>query len=479
MRTARPYLHYLILAALCSSACSDKAELLTREQMMDPETCRDCHPDHYREWSGSMHAYAADDPVFLAMNRRGQRELAERGQELGDFCVKCHAPLAVLEGVTTDGLNMDEVPQHLKGVTCYFCHSVESVGGQHNNPLQLSDDLVMRGGIGDAIDNGVHKTAYSPLHDRNTCESSSLCGSCHDIVTPAGVHLERTFAEYQETIFAQAARHGGLSCGNCHMTGIRNQVIADFEGVPSRTRTPHSFPGVDVALTPWPEKEEQRRLIEEDLSGAIAPKVCVNPSDGGKIEVNLDNVFVGHKWPSGAGQDRRAWVQLVVTNAGGDELFESGVVAMDEPVAELDDPNLVQIRDFTFDENGDPAHMFWDVATIDDRLLPASVTNDCADPRFNHSVTYEYPIAGAFSLADIARIEVSLHIRPIGLDVLDDLIDSGDLEPSIRDEIPTFSLEGGSVVWTPEAAGADGCVSAAGPPQCPENPRPPQFCEYP
>ena len=43
---------------------------LTREQLLDPEACKDCHPRHYREWTSSMHAYAADDPVFLAMNQR-------------------------------------------------------------------------------------------------------------------------------------------------------------------------------------------------------------------------------------------------------------------------------------------------------------------------------------------------------------------------------------------------------------------------
>jgi hypothetical protein len=39
-----------------------------------------------------MHAYAAEDPVFLAMNARGQRETQGA---LGAFCVNCHAPLAV------------------------------------------------------------------------------------------------------------------------------------------------------------------------------------------------------------------------------------------------------------------------------------------------------------------------------------------------------------------------------------------------
>src|SRR5688500_7999428 len=46
----------------------------TIEQLKDPDTCKTCHEKHYREWSGSMHAYASDDPLFLAMNERGQRQ---------------------------------------------------------------------------------------------------------------------------------------------------------------------------------------------------------------------------------------------------------------------------------------------------------------------------------------------------------------------------------------------------------------------
>ena len=44
---------------------------LSREELLDPKTCAGCHPQHYREWASSMHAYASDDPVFIAMNRRG------------------------------------------------------------------------------------------------------------------------------------------------------------------------------------------------------------------------------------------------------------------------------------------------------------------------------------------------------------------------------------------------------------------------
>ena len=63
---------WALALSLALFACADDEKPgLTREQLLDPESCRTCHPTHYREWASSMHAYAVDDPVFQAMNRRG------------------------------------------------------------------------------------------------------------------------------------------------------------------------------------------------------------------------------------------------------------------------------------------------------------------------------------------------------------------------------------------------------------------------
>lgn len=43
-----------------------------------------------------------------------------------------------------------------------------------------------------------------------------------------------------------------------------------------------------------------------------------------------------------------------------------------------------------------------------------------------------------------------LRIRPLGLDVLRELIDSGDLEPSVSDRVPTFTMYGAAVEWRPD-----------------------------
>src|SRR6516164_3563076 len=113
---------------------------VTREELRDPQTCKYCHPNHYREWSSSMHAYSARDPVFLAMNKRGQRETHGA---LGDFCIKCHAPMAVVDKRTKDGLDLERLPDIDRGVSCYFCHNVIGIDGDHNAMLHLANDTTM------------------------------------------------------------------------------------------------------------------------------------------------------------------------------------------------------------------------------------------------------------------------------------------------------------------------------------------------
>ncbi len=450
--------HVASLVALMFTACTDEGVDgslgpnvdLTREQLLDPETCKGCHPRHYREWKSSMHAYAADDPVFLAMNRRGQEET---GGALGDFCVKCHAPMAVIEGATL-GEDVEDVPEHLRGVTCYFCHSVVDVTGDHNNPLVLAGDdgkgdLTMRGGIEDPVQPAAHFAAFSPWFDRNNPKSSILCGSCHDIVTPNGVHLERTFEEYKDSVFATPA--GFDSCVGCHMSG-RAGVAADDPDrmVPLRRVHEHLFAGVDIALTPWPDADAQRLAVECELS--VAPRTfSLEPNPLGEFTVTLET-NAGHAQPSGATQDRRMWVEFIAYNADGDVIFESGRIADDEIVDKAEDaddydPNLWLFRDRIYDARGQEVHMFWEAAPSEayPEGRDGSVLPYTTDFRRRHTVSRTYSV-GVLP----ARVTVRALLRPMGLDVLDSLIESGHLDGRIRERMPTFSLRGTIVEWTLE-----------------------------
>ena len=446
-----------IIAMLGLAACGDDP-VLPVEQLMDPATCMSCHPKHTTEWASSMHAYASDDPVFLALNRQGQEET---GGALGDFCVQCHAPMALSLGLTTDGLNLDDVPRFAKGVTCYFCHNAVSVEGDHNAPIRLANDQTMRGGLANPVDSSAHRSGYSNLLASTRPSSSTLCGSCHDILTPAGVHIERTFAEWKTTIFASPEPRLQLSCGSCHMIASSG-VVAEAPGLDVPRREfgvrEHTFAGVDVALTEWPGKELQQAAIDRDLLGLIQGRLCVLPLDGGRIDYRLDNIGAGHMFPSGASIDRRAWVELVAYDNTGTVVFSSGVIVdpLQDP-EDLGDPNLWRLGSPAVDADGNPTDRFWRIAAVDHpgTLLQPAVTTDPQDPRFYHAVERSFPVPGL--VGRITRVTARVLLRPIPMRLVEELLTSGHLAIDVRPAIPTHVVGSSVLEWTATAA-TSGCV---------------------
>ena len=395
-----------------------------------------------------MHAYASDDPVFVAMNRRGERET---GGALGSFCVNCHAPMAVREGATTDGLNLASVPASLRGVTCYFCHAADAVAGTHNAPIHLADDLVMRGPFPDPIPNAAHRAQYSPLADRDRTDSATLCGACHDIVTGHGAAIERTFSEWQSSVFSHAP--GGTTCGQCHMAqSSALQPVAEVPGAPQRRTHSHAFPGVDVALVPYPQASDQKTQIQEFLNTTLQTALCVAPSgNGASLRVILDNVAAGHNWPSGATQDRRAWVEIIAY-AGSNVISQSGVASGDPIASSAADPDLWLLRDCMFDDAGKSVNMFWQAASVEGNELPAAATFVQTDPRYYQThIVQTFPRSGAPIAALPDRVTMRVRLQAIGLSVIDDLVATGDLDAALRDQIPTYDV-GPLLTWTAATA---------------------------
>jgi hypothetical protein len=434
----------LSLPVGCSSDPPAPPTRATREQLLDPEFCKGCHQDHYREWSGSMHAYAAEDPVFRAMNARGQRLT---GGALGDFCVKCHAPMAVRLGATKDGTNLDSVPSQLKGVTCYFCHTVDAVEGTHNNPLRLAGSQAMRGPHKDPVANAAHDSTYSELHDRDRAASSALCGSCHDIVNGHGTKIERTFTEWKGSVFALS---GGATCQQCHMEqSAAPRPVASTAGAPLRRSHSHALAGVDLAITPWPEREDQKKRVQALLDSTLQTALCVG--DDRRLSVVVDNVAAGHGFPSGSTPDRRVWFELRAFK-GADVLYESGVVPDGaSPVDTASDTWL--LRDCLFDESGALTKNFWSAVRYESQQLSAQLTLDPKDPRFYQTHVYRtFPRGDALS-AYPDKVTLRVRVQPIGLDVLDDLVAAGDLDPKHRAAMPTLDV-GAPLEWTRDAAEA-------------------------
>jgi hypothetical protein len=429
---------------------------LTPEQLRDPETCKGCHPIHYREWSSSMHAYAARDPVFLAMNQRGQRET--KG-ELGDFCVKCHAPMAVVDKLTKDGSNLEQLPDMERGVSCYFCHSVVGVNGPHNGMLALANDGIMRGPIRDPLQPSAHRAEYSDLFDDQSPQSNAMCGTCHDVFTPSGVHLERTSAEYQSGIFSKSATGEPPafdSCAGCHMPPREALAATQPAGAGQRTVHEHLWPGIDLPLTDFPNRAALRSAVEDCELAKSVPffKLEVTPPDLFTFRIETG---AGHNQPSGSAQDRRMWLEFLAYDEDGALLdkVSSGNIADGEveekaPNDPKYDPHLLMFRDRIYDAQGKPVHMFWEAEKsrahpdgYESNVLPVARTTYVEG---ENAVVKQYR-ARTPSGALPARVTARLRIRPIGLDVLHDLVESGDLDPKFVAEMPTLTF-GAQIEWT-------------------------------
>jgi hypothetical protein len=464
-RRAAVFVNCIALASGALAGCGSDAGSgkLTQAQLMDPLTCKTCHPQQFQDWSGSMHAYATDDPVFRAMNQRAERETSNA---LGTFCVNCHAPVAVQEG-KTDGTNLDTLAAPLKGVTCYFCHSTEQVTGTHNNPLTLASNGALFGPFADPVPGSPHDVSYSRLLDGATIDSANACGSCHDIHNQQDAHVERTFEEWGATTLSESP--GGESCAECHMVASDGAVSTTS---PGKIRRVHShllaavdlaagdFPAADAANGIAPENARQQAAATAFLATALQETLCFNPVTN-KLVLTLDNTGAsGHAWPSGATPDRRAWVELtaykngaLVYASGNTEAAGSFPSAL--PLEDSSpDPDLWLIRDCLYDAGGTQVDMFWQAVTLaDSNQLPGLLIQQATMPKtYQTHFTLAYPSAGA--LPDTPdHVTVAVHLQAIGDDVLESLVQTQDLDPSVPPQIARYTLGGGAVLdWTPTGA---------------------------
>ena len=459
----------LLALSGCDSERSDHtraqdelSSYLSAEELLDPKQCQPCHSRHYDEWSRSVHAAASTDPIFRALNTLGQRETEGA---LGDFCVRCHAPAALALGATTDGLNLSDVPRELQGVTCAYCHQITEVRGAHNNPLTWTRDGVMRGGIIDPEPSPAHRSAFSPLLSGRERASSDVCGSCHDIVTPTGIHLERTYLEWRESVFGAPNQVGG-GCISCHMPSRAARVTAL---TPTRRHHDHLMPGVDPVLTPYEPRDEAdesaeitRTLndaIESELNVTLLSELCaeVGVTGGAAVELYLENVSAGHRFPSGAALDRRLWVELLALDARGEVMWSSGVVPPLTPAVEIEraDPSMWLIRDRAFDQTGAETHRFWEIVDVTRGTLPPPTltpnTPTREDDYEDSHVLKRYRFATPRA---IVALELRVKMRPMALELIYELIERGLLSDETLLELPTFELRSARQTWRFEEAAA-------------------------
>jgi Cytochrome c554 and c-prime len=231
-------------------------------------TCATCHPDHYREWSVSQHAYAQMSPVFNAMH--GTIMQLTNGTN-GDFCIRCHTPVGMNLGEPEFMTNMDRHPTSREGVTCVVCHRLDRPYGKVSGRLAIVEGDIFDKVYGPTGNTELKRVIGDPQYSVNTqrgqagraihtdagmlpqITTSGFCGTCHDVNLVNGFRLEEAFSEYKSS----PASSNGVSCQDCHMgkepgqaAGYDEAPAAMVGGRPTRPRkrTNHTFAGPDYPV---------------------------------------------------------------------------------------------------------------------------------------------------------------------------------------------------------------------------------------
>ncbi len=340
----------------------------------EPATeCQSCHPTHYKEWTGSMHAYAFTDPVWFKQHSKEQAHFKSKGKELGQFCIMCHSPIGFLTSEIDNPSEFDISQkeglsqQAREGVSCSFCHSTTHLSPSTN--VDFSDEMnegiqfflnpgeIQYGSIKDPLPNNFHESEFHPDYDK-----SEYCRGCHNL-TISGKEAEMTFKEWSQTSFEAM----GVECQSCHMENYSGYAVDKklFPNAPYRKNLHrHNFIGLDHALTPFPEEEAQLASINSLLKSAaeinfstIFPDYLL-PGQKFNLGVIVTNKS-GHNLPTGTTFSRQIWLEINILSDS-DTIYKSGHL---DPNGDLydfyidpegkEDPDLTIFRTVLYDVIGD------------------------------------------------------------------------------------------------------------------------------
>ena len=246
--------------------------LLEEDRFPSAGTCRTCHPDHYREWSASPHAYAQMSVVFQSMHAA---VVTLTNGTNGDFCIRCHTPVGMNLGEPPVLANEKRHPTSREGVTCITCHRVSENYGRISGRFPLVEAPLCKpvygpSGNAEGLNVEVERVLADPnirvagcdepgrtIHEtsekRVFLTESGICGACHDVRLVNGFRLEDAFSEYKTS----PAAKNGVSCQDCHMSqtpgvngGYAEGPAAVVGGVETRVRklTNHMFAGPDYSV---------------------------------------------------------------------------------------------------------------------------------------------------------------------------------------------------------------------------------------
>ena len=317
-----------------------------------PETCAECHPDQYQEWTGSMHALAFKDPIYQGELNKAVKAV---GHDIARQCEGCHTAAAMMSGeIKGPGLKgLSNLA--LGGVSCDICHSVKSHRGwetpyhqPENGSLVLSPGRDGAEGPvltkyapykgSETCGDGFHECVESPLH-----RQAEICGSCHQVHHyDSHFPIESTYLEWKNGPYAL----NDIACQDCHMVETGTFLrVADQMQKPKREEYRHYFNGANF-LVYYLVEQAAKKAGDQELADNMrnkfnmavarlkaAAEVEVSPvyrdNRLAEIKVRVKNIRAGHNLPTSLTNVRQIWLEVTARDQTGKVLMTSGEVGKD------------------------------------------------------------------------------------------------------------------------------------------------------
>ncbi|MBV9266208.1 MAG: tetratricopeptide repeat protein, partial [Acidobacteriaceae bacterium] len=326
--------------------------------------CAHCHPQAYGEWRQALHSNSFRTPFY----RTSVNILARtKGIEFTRHCDSCHNPVGVISGALTTNSQVDRRFDE-DGLTCMTCHSIQALQpARGNGSYVMGVPAVMVDENGKRIPGEVpyeqimqHPERHSKAVMQTFYHFPEFCASCHKANLPNPLNdykFIRAFTVYDEWVNSKFSQRNPLtfykaaffSCQGCHMLrepakaeeyGAKKNTFASHRWLAGNTAVPFYY-GFDEQLTKTTAFLKSGMFLNVDLFAIKKPggNEIIGPlgsvpfrlarNETVQAMVVVQNKNIGHSLIPEVRDLYESWVEFVVSDNTGKEIYHSGFLEPD------------------------------------------------------------------------------------------------------------------------------------------------------
>src|SRR5579863_10331847 len=330
----------------------------------EAEYCGHCHEEAYHQWRQALHSNSFRTPFYRTSVTILVRT---KGIEFSRHCDSCHNPIVVLSGGLTQDSKVDRAFDQ-DGLTCTTCHSIQRLQSTSGNggyvmgvPAVMVDEKGKRipgeAAFGDILE---HPERHAKAVMQPFYRTPEFCAACHKANLPNPLNeykFIRAFTVYDEWQNSKFSKRNPLTfystdfntCQGCHMHrapavlpdyGAKAGWFASHRWLAGNTAVPFYY-GFDEQMQKTIAFLKAGNFLNVDVfalkkngdDNMIAPLGSVpfrlEPKDMVQAYVVIQNKNIGHSLIPEVRDLYEAWVEVMVTDAAGKEIYHSGFLKPD------------------------------------------------------------------------------------------------------------------------------------------------------